>query len=73
MRKKVILLLILTCAICHTQLSHKTINAMTWGAKTKLTNKKIKEIQDWNNSMPRKILEGLTANESTYGISAIPC
>jgi hypothetical protein len=37
MRKRVTLLLILTCAICHAQLSQKTINAMTWGAKTKIT------------------------------------
>jgi|LSQX01.3.fsa_nt_gb hypothetical protein len=37
MRKRVTLLLMLACVICHAQLSQKTINAMTWGAKTKVT------------------------------------
>lgn len=37
MKREIILLLGAICTVCHAQLSPETIEAMTWGAKTKIT------------------------------------
>lgn len=37
MRNEIVMLLGAICTVCHAQLSQDTIDAMTWGAKTKVT------------------------------------